>query len=181
MLGHREPSDGLRRIELTTFSFHGLKCCRQASESVGLVSVEVAVDGDRHLLIGSAWLSIGLSHPATSVDHVLTGDVQQASFVSSSGALRGTRNTLYAFCMIMLSFRADEKDAAAAQRWADSLGIDRSELLREALRLHLNSLATEGDADRWETTPLDVGEQALAEIGDWGLAEDWSDWADAAR
>ena len=83
--------------------------------------------------------------------------------------------------MIMLSFRADEQDAAAAQRWADSLGIDRSELLREALRLHLNTLAAEGDADRWATTPLDVGERALAKVSDWGLAEDWSDWADAAR
>ena len=28
--------------------------------------------------------------------------------------------------------------------------------------------------------PLDEGESSLAEIADWGPAEDWSDWADAA-
>ena len=83
--------------------------------------------------------------------------------------------------MTMLSFRVEEQDAADAQRWADALGVDRSELLREALRRHLDRLASEGDADRWEATPLDDGEQALAAISDWGPAEDWSDWADAAR
>jgi hypothetical protein len=29
--------------------------------------------------------------------------------------------------------------------------------------------------------PLDDGERALMEVADWGPAEDWSDWADAAR
>jgi hypothetical protein len=29
--------------------------------------------------------------------------------------------------------------------------------------------------------PMSDGERALAEIADWGPAEDWSDWADAAR
>lgn len=83
--------------------------------------------------------------------------------------------------MTMLSFRVDERDAAAAQRWADSLGVDRSELLREALRRHLDRLASEGDADRWACQPMDAGERALADIADWGAAEDWSDWVDAAR
>jgi len=83
--------------------------------------------------------------------------------------------------MTMLSFRVDEQDAADAQRWADALGVDRSELLREALRRHLDQLASEGDADRWAGAPLDDGEKALADIADWGPAEDWSDWADAAR
>jgi hypothetical protein len=82
----------------------------------------------------------------------------------------------------MLSFRADDRDAAEAQRWAETLGIDRSELLREALRRHLAQLAAEGDADRWAAAPLDEGERALGEIADWGPAEEWSDWAvDAAR
>jgi hypothetical protein len=82
----------------------------------------------------------------------------------------------------MLSFRVDDRDANEAQRWAEALGIDRSELLREALRRHLNQLASEGDADRWTATPLGEGERALREIADWGPAEDWSDWAvDAAR
>ena len=83
--------------------------------------------------------------------------------------------------MTMLSFRVDDRDAAAVQRWADSLGVHRSELLREALRRHLDRLASEGDAGRWESEPLDDGERALAEIADWGAAEDWSDWVDAAR
>lgn len=83
--------------------------------------------------------------------------------------------------MTMLSFRVDDADAAEVQRWAKSLGIDRSELLREALRRHLDRLESEGDADRWTRHPLDDGERALGDTADWGPAEDWSDWAvDAA-
>lgn len=82
--------------------------------------------------------------------------------------------------MTMLSFRADDRDAAEVRRWAETLGIDRSELLREALRRHLDRLASEGDADRWDAQPLDEGERSLAAIADWGPAEDWSDWADDA-
>jgi predicted transcriptional regulator len=84
--------------------------------------------------------------------------------------------------MTMLSFRVADHEANEAQQWAEALGIDRSELLREALRRYLNQLASEGDADRWTATPLDEGERAFREIADWGPAEDWSDWAiDAAR
>lgn len=83
--------------------------------------------------------------------------------------------------MTMLSFRVDDREADEAQRWAEALGQDRSELLREALRRHLDRLASERDADRWAAAPLDDGERALAEIAHWGPAEDWSDWAvDAA-
>ena len=83
--------------------------------------------------------------------------------------------------MTMLSFRVDDADAAEVQRWAERLGVDRSELLRDALRRHLLRLASENDAVTWATQPLDAGELSLAEIADWGPAEDWSDWADAAR
>jgi Ribbon-helix-helix protein, copG family len=83
--------------------------------------------------------------------------------------------------MTMLSFRVDDAEAAEAQRWAERLGIDKSQLLRDALHRHLVRLASENDAARWEAEPLDEGERALAEIADWGPAEDWSDWADAAR
>lgn len=83
--------------------------------------------------------------------------------------------------MTMLSFRVDERDANAVRRWAATLGVDRSELLREALRRHLDRLAAEGDQDRWELAPLDEGERSLGDIADWGPADDWSDWAvDAA-
>lgn len=83
--------------------------------------------------------------------------------------------------MTMLSFRASESDAAAAQRWAEHLGIDRSELLRQALYGHLVRLASEVDATIWERRPLEDAERSLAEIADWGPAEDWADWADATR
>lgn len=84
--------------------------------------------------------------------------------------------------MTMLSFRVDDREAEETNRWAEKLGVDRSELLREALRRHLDRLASETDAERWNSLPLDEGEQSLGDIADWGPAEDWSDWAtDAAR
>jgi predicted transcriptional regulator len=82
--------------------------------------------------------------------------------------------------MTMLSFRVDEDEAAEAQRWAEQLGVDRSELLRDALHRHLLRLASENDAQIWVDRPLDPGEQSLSPIADWGPAEDWSGWADAA-
>jgi predicted transcriptional regulator len=83
--------------------------------------------------------------------------------------------------MTMLSFRVDDDEADAAQRWAERLRIDRSELLREALHRHLIRLRAESDVDAWQQAPLTDDERALGEIADWGPAEDWSDWADAAR
>jgi len=82
--------------------------------------------------------------------------------------------------MTMFSFRVDEEEAREAQRWADRLGVDRSELLRQALRRHLVRLAGEDDARAWVEQPLDDGERSLAEVAEWGPAGDWSDWADAA-
>jgi hypothetical protein len=81
--------------------------------------------------------------------------------------------------MTMLSFRVGEAEAADAQHWAERLGVDRSELLREALHRHLLRLASEDDASTWAERPLDSGEQSLSAIADWGPAEDWSGWADA--
>ncbi len=83
--------------------------------------------------------------------------------------------------MTMLSFRVPDADAAAARRWADRLGLDLSELLRRALRAHLAQLAAEEDAAAWEQIPLTDTEQAFVAIADWGPAEDWEDWVDAAR
>ncbi|MHB1710655.1 MAG: ribbon-helix-helix protein, CopG family [Acidimicrobiales bacterium] len=82
--------------------------------------------------------------------------------------------------MTMLSFRVDEEDANQVRVWAGRLGVDRSELLRDALRRHLLRLASETDAATWVAQPLDDGERSLAVIADWGPAEDWADWADAA-
>ena len=83
--------------------------------------------------------------------------------------------------MTMLSFRVEKAEAERVQEWAERLGLDRSELLREALRRHLARLASEDDAVSWVEQPLDDGERSLAAIADWGPAEDWSDWADATR
>ena len=83
--------------------------------------------------------------------------------------------------MTMLSFRVNDEDAAAVRQWAERLGVDRSELLRQALHVHLRRLRSEDDAVAWETTPLDEAERSLAAASRWGPAEDWSDWDDATR
>ena len=83
--------------------------------------------------------------------------------------------------MTMLSFRVDDETAARTGDWAAELGVDRSELLREALRRHLARLGAERDAEIWEAAPLTVEESSLQQVSDWGPAEDWSDWGvDAA-
>jgi hypothetical protein len=83
--------------------------------------------------------------------------------------------------MTMVSFRVDDEEAADAQRWAERLGVDRSELLREALHRHLVRLRAESDIEAWTNLPLTVDEATFSEIADWGPADDWSDWADATR
>lgn len=83
--------------------------------------------------------------------------------------------------MTMLSFRADDADVAAAEQWARRLDIDRSELLRNALRRHLIALAADHDVRAYSEQPLTDEENAFAPVADWGPAEDWADWADAAR
>ena len=77
----------------------------------------------------------------------------------------------------MLSIRVREEDAQKASRWAAALGIDRSDLLREALHRHLVSLAAAKEADAYAQTPLDAGELSLAAVADWRPAEEWSDWS----
>jgi antitoxin MazE2 len=82
--------------------------------------------------------------------------------------------------MTMLSFRVAESEAAEIQHWAQALGVDRSEILREAVHRHLVQLRGDEDAAKWTRTPLTEAEASLAEIADWGPAEDWADWGDAA-
>lgn len=79
----------------------------------------------------------------------------------------------------MLSFRVADDEAAEVQRWAEALGLDRSEFLRDALRRHLVRLRSEIDAATWERMPLTDAEQALGQVSDWGPAEDWADWSNA--
>ena len=79
--------------------------------------------------------------------------------------------------MTMLSFPVDDGEAAEVQRWAERLGVDRSELLRDALHRRLVALRSERDADAWDAVPLTDAERSLGELDEWGPAEDWSDWA----
>jgi hypothetical protein len=83
--------------------------------------------------------------------------------------------------MTVLSFRVDDSEAEDAQRWADRLGVDKAELLRDALHCHLVRLAAELNIERWSDEPHTDDESSLAAIAAWGPAEDWSDWAGAAR
>lgn len=89
-------------------------------------------------------------------------------------------HTLRLICMTMFSFRVDDDEAEEARRWADRLGLDRSELLRQALHRHLVRLRAESDIESWNELPMTPEESSLTEISDWGPAEDWSDWSDAA-
>lgn len=81
--------------------------------------------------------------------------------------------------MTMFSFRVSDDDAAAVESWARRLHMDRSELLREAVRRHLAELASALEVQAYEDRPVTDDEKVLAEIADWGPAEDWADWADA--
>lgn len=81
--------------------------------------------------------------------------------------------------MTMLSFRVDDTEAADVQLWAERLGVDRSELIRDALHRHLVRLRGESDVEAWINLPLTADESTLSEIAEWGPAEDWSDWAHA--
>lgn len=87
--------------------------------------------------------------------------------------------TEYPFRMTMLSFRVEDAEARQAQLWAERLGVDKSELLRDALRRHLLRLASEQEADTWQRHPLSAEETTLGAIAAWGPAEDWADWAGA--
>lgn len=82
--------------------------------------------------------------------------------------------------MTMFSFRVESEEAEQATQWAQRLGIDRSELLRQALHRYLVRLQAEDEVEAWLRRPLTADEKSLAEISDWGPAEDWTDWLDAA-
>ena len=66
----------------------------------------------------------------------------------------------------MLSFRVDDEDARAVSRFAEARGVERSALLREALRRHLGLLAAEADAARYDEVPLTEDELLVAGAAD---------------
>ena len=75
-------------------------------------------------------------------------------------------------------FRLEKDVADEVTSWAKRLGLDRSELLRVALRRYLNNLASESESVILDDL-VDDSLDAFNAIADWGPAEDWSDWADA--
>jgi hypothetical protein len=85
--------------------------------------------------------------------------------------------------MTMLSFRLETEVADEITTWAKRLGLDRSELMRVALRRYLNQLSSEHEAAHWDDLEADDAQThaAFASIAYWPPAEDWSDWSDAAR
>lgn len=95
-------------------------------------------------------------------------------------ALDSDCHTRTLLCMTMVSFRVDAEEAEEARLWAEKLGVDRSELLRDALHRHLVRLRAESEVEAWTQEPLSAEESSLRDVSDWGPAEDWSDWADAA-
>ena len=80
----------------------------------------------------------------------------------------------------MLSFRVAADEAAEAQEWADRLGVDRAELLRDALHRHLVTLRSQRGEGHDDQLPITESELSLGEIADWGPAEDWADWVESA-
>ena len=91
--------------------------------------------------------------------------------------LESPTSYIYCRCMTMFSFRVDDEEAAEASRWAERLGVDRSQLLRDALHRYLIRLRAEQEVESWARKPLTAAESSLAAISDWGLSEDWTDWA----
>lgn len=80
----------------------------------------------------------------------------------------------------MLSFRVPEEQAEQLRQWAETVGVERSELLRDALHRELVRLRVESEVRAVTESPPTEAERSLAEIADWGPSEDWSDWTDAA-
>lgn len=81
--------------------------------------------------------------------------------------------------MTMISFRVDSALADEARAWADALGVDRSEFLREALTRQIQRLRVEREAGQLAGAPPDESLAPFAAVASWGPAEDWSNWADA--
>lgn len=78
--------------------------------------------------------------------------------------------------MTMFSFRVGDDEADETRRWTERLGVDRSELLRDALHRYLVRLRAEEDIEAWIKRPLTPAERSLATVSEWGPAEDWTDW-----
>ncbi|HTZ12441.1 MAG TPA: antitoxin [Mycobacterium sp.] len=68
---------------------------------------------------------------------------------------------------------------AAADRRVQRPWVDRSQLLRDALRCRLTELAADHDVAGYAEHPLTHDETSLANIADCGPTKGWSDQTDA--
>lgn len=81
--------------------------------------------------------------------------------------------------MSMLTCRMADTEAARVREAAERLGVSVSQMIREALRRHLNSVGAEHDAEIYDSSPLRPDELTIMSVQSCLPAEDWSDWADA--
>ncbi|WP_420620986.1 ribbon-helix-helix domain-containing protein [Candidatus Poriferisocius sp.] len=72
----------------------------------------------------------------------------------------------------MLSFRVEPEVAERVREMSVYLGISQSEMIREALRRHLNVLAAQRDALVYEKSPLTAEELAFISEERWAPASD---------
>jgi hypothetical protein len=81
--------------------------------------------------------------------------------------------------MTKLSFRVAETEAAETEHWAELLGVDKSQLLRDALHGHLARLEAQQHAHVWAADESSLSQTGRLVTAAWGPAEDWSDWDEA--
>ncbi len=72
-----------------------------------------------------------------------------------------------------------DDDAADVDDIARTLGVDRSSVVRDAVRRYVNHIKAIGEGDRADGA-VDPSQPAFAAVAEWGPAEDWSDWAASA-
>jgi hypothetical protein len=81
--------------------------------------------------------------------------------------------------MTKMSFRVADTEAAEAAHWAEELGVDTPQLLRDALHRHLVHLEIEMHANGAGTHPATNAAGRQLDEPAWGPAEDWAEWDDA--
>lgn len=143
----------------------------------------LATSGDRSdtRSAGQPGLGVGTGAPDSPSGRRICGELGASSAKARVSAQSIAVIRANFGCMTMLSFRVADDEADEVRRWAQALGVDRSEILRDALHRHLVALRAEDDAAKWVQAPATAAERSLAQVADWGPAEDWADWRDAAR
>lgn len=83
-------------------------------------------------------------------------------------------------CMTMFSFRVDSDEAEETARWpSDQALTDPNSCAKPFIDIWLDYGQTRSGGMVDEA--LTSEETSLADVADWGPAEDWSDWLDETR